>query len=48
MTEDKDVLAHVAAIIDHEAFDGDSGTLGQQVAARLQTEGLLADSWTTT
>ena len=40
----EDVMRHVAAIIDHGQFDGE-GTLGEQVAARLQSEGLLADRW---
>ena len=37
-----DILARIAHIIDHEAFDGDD-TLGQQVAERLVP--ILADVW---
>lgn len=39
-----DVFNHVAAIIDHDSFNG-TGTLGEQVARRLFAEGLLAKSW---
>ena len=45
-SDQQDVLRHVAAIIDHEGFDNVTGTLGEQVAHRLFTEGLLAKRWT--
>ena len=37
-----DILARIAHIIDHEAFDGE-GTLGQQVARRIAP--ILNDVW---